>query len=79
MLDDQLSGGPGGAWWWRMFGAGGEEAEAPEGFAGRRFPAQAEAETWIGEFWAELADAGIDSVSLMEADREVYGPMSLHA
>ncbi len=42
------------------------------------FPNQAEAETFIGESWRELLDAGVDQVSLFEGDRKVYGPMSLH-
>jgi len=42
------------------------------------FPSQAEAETYIGESWRGLVDAGVDQVSLFEGDRKVYGPMSLH-
>jgi hypothetical protein len=42
------------------------------------FPAQAEAEAWVGEAWRELLSAGVDAVTLYEGDREVYGPMSLH-
>ena len=42
------------------------------------FPSQAEAETFIGESWRELLAAGVDQVSLFDADRKVYGPMSLH-
>jgi hypothetical protein len=41
------------------------------------FPTQADAETWIGEAWTELLDEGIDSVSLLQDQRVVYGPMSL--
>jgi hypothetical protein len=43
------------------------------------FPSQADAETWIGEEWAGLLEAGVDAVTLLEDDRVVYGPMSLHA
>jgi hypothetical protein len=43
-----------------------------------RFPTQADAESWIGESWRELLDGGVDQVSLLEGDRVVYGPMSLH-
>ena len=43
------------------------------------FPTQGEAETWLGEFYPELLDAGVRAVSLYEADRRVYGPMSLEA
>ena len=43
------------------------------------FPSQAEAETWLGEVWRDLLAAGVDSVSLFEEGRVVYGPMSLRA
>jgi hypothetical protein len=42
------------------------------------FPAQGDAESWLGEVWRDLADAGADAVRLYEDGREVYGPMSLH-
>lgn len=45
---------------------------------GERFPTQADAESWIGEAWRDLLDQGVDQVRLLEGDREVYGPMSLH-
>ena len=41
------------------------------------FPSQAEAETWLGEFYPDLLDRGVRAVSLREADRLVYGPMAL--
>jgi len=41
------------------------------------FPSQAEAESFIGESWRELLDAGVEQVSLFEGDRKIYGPMSL--
>ena len=43
----------------------------------RSFPTQGEAETWLGEFYPELLSAGVRAVTLYEADRLVYGPMSL--
>jgi len=43
------------------------------------FPNQADAESWIGEHWRELLDAGVAQVTLFEADRKVYGPMGLDA
>jgi hypothetical protein len=43
-----------------------------------RFPSQAEAESWVGESWRELLDAGVDAVTLLRQDEVVYGPMSLH-
>lgn len=42
-----------------------------------RFPTQGEAETWLGEVYPDLLAAGVRAVSLYEADRRVYGPMSL--
>ena len=42
------------------------------------FPAQADAESWIGETWAALLEGGVDAVTLLEDERVVYGPMSLH-
>jgi len=47
--------------------------------AGQRFANQADAESWVGEIWSDLAAAGVDAVTLFEHDRQVYGPMSLHA
>jgi hypothetical protein len=47
--------------------------------AGQRFASQADAESWVGETWSDLAAEGVDAVTLFEHDRRVYGPMSLHA
>ena len=55
------------------------EPTAPEGFAREVFPTQSDAETWLGETWRDLLEAGVDQVSLLEGDRVVYGAMSLHA
>lgn len=41
------------------------------------FPTQADAEAWMGESWSTLLASGADSVSLLEGDRLVYGPMGL--
>ena len=41
------------------------------------FPTQADAESWIGETWAELLAGGVESVSLLEDGARKYGPMSL--
>ena len=41
------------------------------------FDEQALAEEWLTLNYAELADAGVHEVSLYEAGRLVYGPMSL--
>jgi len=66
-------------WTWRFESTAGDEVTVQGEHAGQRFPTQADAESWIGEVWAELAELGVDAVTLFEADRRVYGPMSLHA
>ncbi len=66
------------AWRWRLEDSSGAEVAA-EGVACPDFPSQSDAESWVGEVWRELLDAGVDAVTLLEGDREVYGPMSLHA
>ena len=47
--------------------------------ADQRFASQADAESWVGEYWSDLAAEGVDAVTLFEHERQVYGPMSLHA
>ena len=66
-------------WWWRLEDDAGQEVEAAEPYSGQRFVSQADAESWVGETWAELADEGVASVTLFDGDRAVYGPMSLAA
>ena len=70
-------------WWWRLEDASGAEvtlgADAPADLVDQRFTSQADAESWVGETWAELAEHGVDAVTLFELERRVYGPMSLHA
>ena len=67
-----------GAWTWRYESSDGAVlAVAPVGVP-ESFPSQADAESWVGEEWRSLLDAGVDAVSLFEDERQVYGPMSLH-
>jgi len=66
-------------WWWRLEDANGAEVEVSGELAGQRFASQADAESWVGEIWAELAEEGVNAVTLFELERQVYGPMSLHA
>ena len=65
-------------WTWQMTSQSG--ASAPESVTqpSAGFPTQADAESWIGEVWQDLLEAGIDAVSLYEDGRLVYGGMSLH-
>jgi hypothetical protein len=68
-------------WHWRFEDASGAEVAVAEGGTAASaggFPSQSDAESWVGEVWRELVDEGVDQVSLFEAGRQVYGPMSLH-
>ena len=42
------------------------------------FGSQGDAESWIGEHWRSLLDAGVDQVTLLDDGEKIYGPMSLH-
>jgi hypothetical protein len=69
-------------WTWRYADPAGEIIEHIEGIEGRAlpapsFPTQADAESWIGETWQELAAGGVDAVFLLDDQTVVYGPMSL--
>lgn len=66
------------SWRWRLEDSAGSEVAAT-GVSSPDFPSQSDAESWVGEAWRELLEAGVDAVTLLEGDREVYGPMSLHA
>ena len=66
-------------WSWRLLDASGGEADVDADFAGQRFLTQGDAESWVGEVWSDLADQGVTAVTLLEGEREVYGPMSLSA
>jgi hypothetical protein len=71
---------PKSSWRWRLEDASGAEVAATDGGAASGvggFPSQSDAESWIGEVWHDLLDEGVEQVTLFEADREVYGPMSL--
>ncbi len=64
-------------WTWRLEQADGTpvtlEYDVPA------FPSQSDAESWLGEVWRDLADAGAVQASLYEGARKAYGPMSLLA
>lgn len=63
-------------WTWRYEDAAGEIIDAPGGTSST-FPTQGDAESWIGETWRELLEAGVARATLLEDQRTVYGPMSL--
>lgn len=62
---------------WRFETADGSPV-SPSNAGGERFPSQADAESWVGEAWPELLSQGVDHVTLLDGERVVYGPMSLH-
>jgi len=64
-------------WTWRYEDSTGAGVDG-DALPSARFPSQAEAESWVGESWRELLDAGVDQVSLLREQELVYGPMSLH-
>ena len=66
-------------WSWRLENAAGDEVAVEGEPADQRFVSQGDAESWVGEVWRELAAAGVHAVVLLDLDRRVYGPMSLHA
>ena len=59
-------------WSWRYEGVDGGPVAGPV----ETFSSQADAESWIGQEWRGLAEAGVAKVVLVEDDRVEY-PMSL--
>jgi hypothetical protein len=66
------------AWTWTYLDAEGREVSG-EDLATTAFPSQSDAENWLGEVWHELAEQGVESVTLRHEGVVVYGPMSLRA
>jgi hypothetical protein len=63
-------------WTWTYLDAEGR-AVTGEPTTDTAFPTQADAESWFGEVWHDLADAGVAAVTLHREGEVVYGPMSL--
>ncbi|MDA8368521.1 MAG: hypothetical protein M0026_01450 [Nocardiopsaceae bacterium] len=63
------------AWSWRYEAADGTALDA-ESLPADLFSSRGDAETWLGENWRELAEAGAGRVTLLEDERPVYS-MSL--
>jgi hypothetical protein len=55
-------------WIWRYQDVDGRPVDGPA----ETFSSQADAESWIGQAWRELAAAGVTQVSLVEDDRVDY-------
>ncbi len=66
------------SWTWRYEGPDGEPVTPAQAPRAESFSTQSDAESWIGENWRELLSAGVHQVTLLEGEREVYGPMGLH-
>jgi hypothetical protein len=62
------------AWTWRMEDGAGTTLTEP---VSPTHGSQADAESWLGEEWRELREAGVARVTLLDAGSKVYGPMSL--
>jgi hypothetical protein len=62
-------------WTWQYLDAEGQAVEVPDT---EDFSSQSDAETWLGQAWRELAEAGVVSVTLLDDDRSEY-TMSLEA
>ena len=62
------------AWIWKL-----ENADGNVIGTSNEFESRSDAESWVGEAFADLVGDGIDQVRLFDGDKEVYGPMSLHA
>jgi len=62
-------------WRWHLLDASGNQMTLPGGTT--VFPSQSDAESWIGEQWRDLLEAGVEAATLVDGDRTVYGPMSL--
>ena len=65
-------------WTWTYFDADATVLTG-EALVTTGFPSQSDAESWLGEQWRDLADAGVEAVTLQHEDVVIYGPMSLRA
>lgn len=64
-------------WTWQFEKEDGT-AVTSRGLPKETFSSQGDAESWIGEQWRSLLDAGVDQVTLLDDGNIEYGPMSLH-
>jgi hypothetical protein len=56
------------AWTWRYENGEGQPVEQPT----ETFTSQADAESWLGQTWRQLATAGVVTAMLTEDDRVEY-------
>jgi hypothetical protein len=64
-------------WTWRYEGDDGSALAVAGASTSESFTSQGDAETWIGESWRDLLEVGVVQVTLLDAGRRIYGPMSL--
>jgi hypothetical protein len=65
-------------WSWRATAQSGTgDLDTAELGLEQQFPTQGDAESWLGEVYPDLMEAGVEAVSLYEEGRLVYGPMRL--
>ncbi|MGY1741032.1 MULTISPECIES: hypothetical protein [unclassified Blastococcus] len=66
------------SWTWRLEGPAGETVDpASVGVAIPPSDNQGDAESWLGEHWRLLLARGVHSVTLLDGETRVYGPMGL--
>ncbi|QSB13541.1 hypothetical protein JQS43_18380 [Natronosporangium hydrolyticum] len=56
------------AWSWRYEAADGTTVTGPA----ETFGSQADAESWLGQTWRQLAEQGVNTVVLLEGERVEY-------
>lgn len=61
-------------WTWRYEDEQGGVVDGP---AAPPCDNRSDAESWLGEAWPELSQAGVHQVSLLADNQVVYGPMGL--
>src|SRR5258708_39198007 len=65
------------SWTWQLEKEDGTVLVS-RGLPKETFSSQGDAESWIGENWQGLLEAGGDQVTLLEEGRAEYGPISRH-
>jgi len=68
------------SWTWTLNDAAGAALDPAD--VGVEVPVidnQGDAESWLGENWRDLLAHGVASVTLLNGDSAVYGPMGLDA
>jgi hypothetical protein len=64
-------------WTWRYEKTDGAVVSS-EDLTEATFASQGDAESWLGENYHGLLEAGVDQATLLDDERKEYGPMSLH-